>query len=244
MLVRLLLAALLGIATWAAPLNAYTEDFPPFNAPDAQGKPSGYAVELLALLMQEAQQDYQLELVPWARALSLAKHKPNSLVFTIARTPERDAFFYWIGPFASRTTALIRLRDSPLRVDSLADAKRYRIGVVNGDAGMEILLAQGFRPGSNLFVVDRRSDLIRLLRLDSIDFVVANPIILHPLARRADLGSDQFAIQLILKQQRDGYYFALNRQSEPALAQGLQAAFERLLARGALEPLKRKYQIE
>ncbi len=244
MFARLLFAALVCLTALAQPLKVYTEDFPPFNVLDEQGRPSGYAVELLAQLMQEAQQDYRLELVPWARALTLGKQMPNTLIFTIARTSEREAFFYWIGPFANRTTALMRLRDSPLRVGSLEEAKRYRIGAINGDAGMEMLRAQGFVHGKNLIVLDKRNDLIRLLQLRSIDFVVASPNIMHYVAKRAGLSPEQLSIQLILNKAPEGFYFALNRQSPPELAQRLQAALQRLDERGSLDALKRKYQIE
>lgn len=244
MFTRLLLAALLSLLAEAAGVRAYTEDFPPYNYADSQGRPAGYAVEVLGLLMNEAGVDYQLELLPWARALSLARQQPDHLIFTIARTPAREAHFFWIGPFARRSTALMRLRSTPHQVASLAEARAWRTGVINGDAGMEMLLAQGFVRGRNLVPVSQRNDLIRLLQARSIDFVVASPTIMQHVARRAGMAPDELVVQLQLGQAGDGFYFALNRQSDPALVRKLQQAFAQLQARHALEPLKRRYQIE
>ncbi|PHV12199.1 substrate-binding periplasmic protein [Chitinimonas sp. BJB300] len=244
MFARTLLAFLLCLAVHAGGLHAYTEDLPPFNMLNEQGEPSGYAVEVLSLLMREAHQEYKLELMPWARALSLTKQQPDTLVFTIARTPERENFFHWVGPYAPRVTALMRLNDSEARAPTLADARRFRVAALNGDVGMETLLAQGFVRGFNLIPVDKRNDLIKLLQLKSVDFVVGNPTMLRYVASRTEMAADQLVTELVISKRTDGYYFGLNRQSDPEMVQRLQSAFERLQTRNALEPLKRKYQIE
>ncbi|GLR14187.1 hypothetical protein GCM10007907_29770 [Chitinimonas prasina] len=244
MLARSLLLLLCGLMACAEPVRAYTEDFPPFNTLNEHGQPSGYAVELLVLLMKEAQQEYRLELVPWARALSNARQQPGSLIFTIARTPEREPHFHWIGPIAARSTAMMRLRDGHARASSLQEAKAYKVGVINGDAGMELLLSQGFVRGVNLIPLDKRNDLVRLLQLGSLDFIVASPTLIQYVASRAGLRPDQLEISLTLLRQPEGFYFALNKQSDPALLQRLQAAFERLQAREAVDQLKRKHAIE
>ncbi|MGQ5522900.1 substrate-binding periplasmic protein [Chitinimonas sp. PSY-7] len=244
MMVRALLAFLLCLAVHAGGVHAYTEDLPPFNLLNEHGEPSGYAVEVLSLLMKEANQEYKLELVPWARALSLAKQQPDTLVFTIARTPEREVYFHWIGPYASRVTSLLRLSSSEARASTLTEARRFRVAVLNGDVGMDMLLAQGFVRGFNLITVDKRNDLIKLLQLKSVDFVAGNPAMMRYVASRTELPVDQLVTELTMSKRTDGYYFALNRQSDPEIVQRLQSAFERLQSNNVLEPLKRKYQID
>jgi polar amino acid transport system substrate-binding protein len=132
-----LLLMLIGPAH-AEPLIAYTEDFPPFNYQDEAGKPAGFAVELLADVMKAASVDYRIEFVPWARALQSAKTQPNTLVFTTARTPDRERVFDWIGPFSARRTVLMGLH-SGTHVANLDAARSLRVGVINGDAGMEFI---------------------------------------------------------------------------------------------------------
>lgn len=222
---------------------AYTEDFPPYNYVDASGKPTGLAVELLAALMKEAGVDYRIEVLPWARALQTARYQPNSLLFTVARTPERESWFHWIGPIAKRRTVLMGLRGGP-QPATLDDVRKNRVGVVNGDAGMEFLQVHGFVAGVNLVPVSQRNDLVRLLYGGEIAFVVANPAMLRAVAGRAGKDTALIENRLILVESPTGFYFALNRQSSPQLRQRLTDAFERLRERGELAALHQHHDIE
>jgi len=227
----------------AETIAAYTEDLPPYNYTAAQGQPTGYSVELLALLMAAAHVDYHVELMPWARAVSEARHTPGALAFTMAKTPERAPNFLWIGPIARRNTAILGLTSHPLSLSSLDDARRFKIGALNGDVGMEMLLQHGFIAGRNLIVESRRNDLIRLLQNGSIDLIVGNAPAMRHVAARSGLAGGDLTIRLVLADEEDGYYFALNRNTAPDMVARLQHAWASLQGTEAVAALKRKYAV-
>ncbi|WP_412051939.1 substrate-binding periplasmic protein (plasmid) [Hoeflea sp. Naph1] len=88
------LCAALAMATTAiaSPLHLVTENYPPYNyAEDGQLK--GLSVELMHLVMADAGLEYDMELMPWARAIALAENKNGYCVFTTVHTEERDTRF-------------------------------------------------------------------------------------------------------------------------------------------------------
>lgn len=243
-LCALMLFACMAVACRAAEdIVAYTEDFPPYNFLDGEGRPAGFSVELLAVLMKEAGLGYRIELVPWARAVQSVRRTPDSLLFTTARTPEREGWFDWVGPFAARRTVLVGLHGGiqPANLDAV---RRQRVAVINGDAGMEFLLSNGFAIGLNVLPVSRRNDLPRFLFSGQADFVAANPAMLRAVAARAGFQAGLLEDRITLVEMPAGFYFALSKQTRPALRERIEAAFKRLRERGEIDALRRRYDIE
>ena len=67
-------------------LQIVTEQFPPFNY-RVNGVLKGASVEIIQALLVESKLDANISLYPWARAYEIAKHSPNVLIFSIAKTP-------------------------------------------------------------------------------------------------------------------------------------------------------------
>ena len=74
----------------AAPLTVVTEEFPPYSYAQG-GKLTGYSVEVVRAALGGAGLDYSMTIYPWARAYQIGRAQPNVLIFSIVRTPEREA---------------------------------------------------------------------------------------------------------------------------------------------------------
>lgn len=154
---------------YAQPLRIYTEFSPPLAYHEADGKPAGLAVELVGELLARLGQSGSIELVPWVRGLQFVDEAPAVFLFPMARTPEREQAYQWIGPIYLSHFALYSLADSPLRISSLEDAGRAAsIGVYRGDVREQILRNAGLtnlEPGLDELTIgrmlfSRRLDLI------------------------------------------------------------------------------------
>ncbi|WP_284614444.1 substrate-binding periplasmic protein [Aquabacterium humicola] len=168
---RLLLAgplALLGGAAAAqsaraAPLKVHlvAEAFPPLQYADAQGQPHGTAHDLAvaALALAGAQLPLEvaaLQFVPLQRALMMAASQPDTLVLSIARTPEREQRLRWIAPIAPYELWLYRLRSSeplPASFDALR-GHGLRFGAQLRSNFHEWLLRQGLGTAPDNSVID------------------------------------------------------------------------------------------
>ena len=84
--------------------------------------------------------DLQVEVVPWTRALLVAKNEPSIMAFSVARIPERERNYYWIGPVASNEEWLFKLKSrSDITIKSLDDVSHYLVGDVAGSASIPTL---------------------------------------------------------------------------------------------------------
>ncbi|MBU2280226.1 MAG: transporter substrate-binding domain-containing protein, partial [Gammaproteobacteria bacterium] len=81
-------------------LRVVLEVSPPHQTYE-NGKVAGLTTAVVEQMLQQAGLTPQYEVYPWARAFRLAAGTPNVMIYNIARTPEREAQFEWIGKVAS-----------------------------------------------------------------------------------------------------------------------------------------------
>lgn len=150
------------------------------------GQVAGPASEVVQATLQRAGfTGYTLSLYPWARAYDLALAEPNVLIFLIARTPEREARFQWVGELLRMDFHLYRLRDrAEVQVRQLDDARRWRIGVLRDDVRHQFLKAQGF---DRLVVAGQPAEIFQRLLAGQVDLVPLPEVDAAALCRQAGL---------------------------------------------------------
>lgn len=130
------------------PLVLATEDYPPFNMPgDKPGEVRGIATEIVRQLLLRSARPYQIKLYPWQRAINMAQTRPDTCVYSLSRTPEREAQYNWIGPLVQNNWVLFaRETDATASVLSkIEDSKDKRIGSYQGDAIVPWLQSRGYK---------------------------------------------------------------------------------------------------
>lgn len=150
------------------------------------GQVAGPASEVVQATLQRAGlTGYTLSLYPWARAYDLALAEPHVLIFLIARTPEREARFQWVGELLRMDFHLYRLRDrKDVQVRQLDEARRWRIGVLRDDVRHQFLKAQGFE---RLVVAGQPGEVLQRLLAGQIDLVPLPEVDAVALCRQAGL---------------------------------------------------------
>ncbi|MQA18826.1 transporter substrate-binding domain-containing protein [Rugamonas sp. FT103W] len=140
-------AVLLMITCFAArasePLVLYTEEYPPFNWTDrTTGSATGLSTDIVVELMRRADTLASVPmLMPWARAMALTSKNTNTCLFSMARTPERETSFAWIGPVGRNEWVMYARAEDHIRLTSLADARPYTVGTIIDDAMIPLLRA-------------------------------------------------------------------------------------------------------
>jgi polar amino acid transport system substrate-binding protein len=125
-------------------LTLTTEQFPPFIYRDPDGSYHGSTVEQVEAIMQKADIPFTMEIMPWARAITLAETQSMNCVFSAARTPEREAKFKWVTPLSVTRNFLVKLSQSTVSARTMEEAKRYSIGTHRQDYTETILRERGF----------------------------------------------------------------------------------------------------
>ncbi|WP_085298256.1 substrate-binding periplasmic protein [Cognaticolwellia mytili] len=142
----------IAIPASAQSLKLVTENYPPFNM-SKSGKASekkrseiiGIATDTVDAMFKKAGIDYTLALGNWKRHYDMALKKPGYGVFSTTRTDERDPLFKWVGPLVENNWVLFSMKGKEIKITSLEDAKKYKIGAYTGDAFTNFLIEQGFK---------------------------------------------------------------------------------------------------
>ena len=141
------LAALCQVAVaQATNLIIATEDYPPFNIKGNGERPiSGISTDIVRELMKRAGITIDITMYPWQRALSIAATDSDSCVYSTVRTAKREATYKWVGPLTSDDWALFAPSSSRIALNTLEDARNYKLGGYQGDAAGDFLVSHKFR---------------------------------------------------------------------------------------------------
>lgn len=248
----LLLCAALLVASpsHGLEITALTEALPPLNY-EADGKVTGFSSELLDLMAAETRITVRKMLLPWSRAYERTTREKDTLIYSLVRTPEREALFQWVGPISPRRILLYKLRDrSDIALKSLDDARAYRIGSTIESAATKNLMAQGFTvtnpqqpmgPGLDLGLHDQMN--LKKLLARRFDLLVSLDWAAEFNSLAEGMAPDELQPAWILDESAS-YWFGVNLQTDPELVRRLNAALQKIKHDGRYHQLRLKYQIK
>lgn len=157
----------LCLAAQAAPrprLYIGTDNAPPFVTPD-HGRIATIATEKVRRILERTGIDYEIENLPFKRALLLAQTRADVCIYSLTRIPERETMFKWVGPTQTSDWTLFGRAGRHYGLKTLEDARKYRIGAYFGDVRGDSLETQGFAVSK----VSERLSNPRKLLVDRID---------------------------------------------------------------------------
>lgn len=235
--------ALLGprlVAAEGGALLGITENLAPLNYLDDDG-PQGFSVELLRLMTAQAGIRLRLQVLPWPRAVQLAETSPHGVLFSLTRTPEREARFQWVGPIAQRRILLYRLASrTDLTMSQLDELGGARIGVVRDSAADRELQAAGLKPGLQLEQGLDDAANVRKLLAGRMDYVALLDWAAAWNLRQLRLPYG--TLQPVMEQDVSrAYWYGLRLDADPALVRRLQTALDALRQDGRYDKLRQRY---
>jgi len=217
-----------------------TENFPPYNMAKngknfAQDENiHGIAVDIVREIFKRADITYSLTLrFPWERIYKLALENPGYGVFVMARLPEREKLFKWVGPIGPDDWVMLAKADSQISLDSLEQARRFKIGAYKGDAIAETLAKQGLKP----IVALRDQDNAKKLVNGQIDLWATGDPAGRYLARQEGVSD----LKTVLRFNSAELYLALNKDVPDDVVARLQTALDALRKEGAVDAIMARY---
>jgi polar amino acid transport system substrate-binding protein len=200
-----------------------TEDYPPENYLE-QGVLKGYAVEILkAVWKRMGVPEMPIHVFPWARGYKMAQEEPNHMLFAMARTPERESLFKWVGPIYHADMMLFALKNKNFKIRNINDAKKFRIGVLRKDIGETILKEAGFS-GDSLSSVNTLSQLIQMLETGHIEMICTTEASMKRVLFKDKLLSVKYKPVFLVEE--INVFYAFNRSTDDAVITKFQKALE------------------
>ena len=222
------------------PLAVYTGEWVPYNYQEGR-EIKGLSTEILRAMCAEAKLECGINYLPWVRSYKTVQNTRNALLYTVARKPEREHEFLWIGPILPRATYVYARSSLDHLPTNAQELSSLRVGVVRGEASITDLERAGVSSQA-IVVLPVNVDALRMMARGMIDAMVDTEIGMSWNLRNAGLAPGQVKRVMPLIDV-GAYYFALNIDSDPVLAQRLQGAVDRLQRNGRINAIVRAFLV-
>lgn len=231
----------LGAADSVPQFTIYTEDYKPYNF-EKDGKTQGIAVEILTQMLEKIgsiQTLADIKLVPWARGYNAVQNNKKTILFSTSRTEEREDLFKWVCPIKTHTEELWALKSKNIKLDTLKDAGKYRIGTLRDDVGEQLVVSRCGVPVDKLQRANKYEFNIKKLMVDRIDLFPMNHDSLTILSRDLGIDTDKFESVFVLDTSH--LCFAFSKDTSDDVIAKFQKALDELIEAGAPQQLTKKY---
>ena len=202
-----------------------TEELPPYNF-SRQGKVVGASTDILLQILAKnnVRADRKsIQLLPWPRAYQMALATPGAILYSTARTDERENLFQWVGPITNITMGLIALKERNIQIDTLQDLRKYTIGTIRDGAPDQLLLKAGI-PESHLDRIASPESNIKKLLAGRIDLMGFSVLSARFVMQRMGINPDLF--EAVYTLQERPLYFAFHKDSSRELIHSLNATLK------------------
>lgn len=217
-------------------LSILTEESPPFSFTQ-KGKLTGFATQVVQEISLRLGITDNIEVVPWARGYKRLCTEPNIVLFSTARTPERDSLFYWVGPIYSFRLGFYARKADARHIGSLEAAKQVgSIATYRADYREQILESLGF---TNLDSSNSLQSCVRKLMSGRVDLWFSDNIGAPKVASEA--GIDPEEIEEIFTYKQNSSYIAFSKQTPLAVVQQWQKTLDEMKADGTFRWLAHRW---
>ncbi len=202
-----------------------TEEFPPLNYKE-DDELKGVAVDLLDAVFTRLNVGLtraDIRLVPWPEAYQAGLTNTTTVVFSMARVPEREELFRWAGPFVKGDIVLFGPRSRNITIATAADLKNYRIGAIANTSSIPLLLAQGVDE-EQLVLGESATALIEQLERGELDLWSTGELSGRYLIKKHATHPDDF--ESVYTLHTNEYYYAFSRDTPDTLITAFQQALE------------------
>lgn len=210
-------------------LDIYTEPSPPYHYLDSENRVVGSATHLVDALVTQAGVTANTQVLPWARAYRHAMRNPNALIYSLAKTPQRESQFHWLTVVSEFRLGFVSLSArEDITINDWNDLARYSVVVQREDIGYHWLKSQGYQEGADFIVC---ADIVcswERLSQGKVDLIIEDPSLLGNEAAKFKLYPQSVKmIKLIPELSVDGY-LAANKNIDPEILAKLQQAVRQL----------------
>lgn len=238
--VTLLLSVILMslLPAYGESITIVTEEFPPYSYSD-NGKITGIGTETVFAVLNDLKIKPEIKIYPWARAYKMALSQKNVLIFTISRTQQRENLFKWVGPVAPSSVALFSLQKrDDMTINSLNDAKKYKIGAVREDARTQYLLSKDF---TRIDQVTNDTQNLKKLLANRIDLWLVDELTAYYMIKENGYANKIFK-KVYGFQISSGAYMAFSKSTSDELVETFRKSLENIKIDGTYAKIVEKYK--
>lgn len=224
-------------------LSIFTTTYQPYNYQDDAGKPEGYSVQIINALIARLEEqgiDSNLEFLPWARTYHMARTQKNALIFSIARTEEREELFHWVGRLLPMPIYLIKHKSrTDIKVNNEVNSKKWFVEGVIGGATTPCLEKLGYQVHTSPLEMSKQLEMMEKGRLDllNVDFPS-----FEVRAQNAGINAADFEPVLFLDECSFDLYVALSKNSDEKVLKAVTDAWQAIEKAGLVNQVRDAFE--
>lgn len=222
----------------AEPLIIYTENYPPLNYLNENGELVGLATKNVRQVLDKTDLEYQFRVVPWHRAYVRAKQSRNALIFTIIRTPKREADFDWLFPLAGSDFHVYARTDENREVTpETIKAGVFTGACVKDDLSCELFETIGMPKQNIRQVAGKVAGDFLMVKAGRADLYISETRV--NAALRANEGNVLGLTKPVMPiEVGSGFYLASGLNVPAEVRQRIRVAYQQLVMEGLYEPME------
>ncbi|WP_080760198.1 substrate-binding periplasmic protein [Pseudoalteromonas luteoviolacea] len=219
------------------------EDLPPYHYLNAHGQPDGVLVDIAKALKAHSGLEAKFDILPMARAHYELQTKSDVVMLAWLKTPSRALNYQFLGSMCQSSASLIGLKTNSASLESLEQAKKYRVSTIRGYYSEYYLKEAGFSEEHDLVLASHYKSMWHMLYRGRTDFILTNT---RTLQRELDeLGLDPALLEnkLTLHDFPSELHLAANLQFSKAQAKKLRESLAAIKTSGRYDEIVRKWQL-
>ncbi|MBU2924984.1 transporter substrate-binding domain-containing protein [Colwellia sp. 4_MG-2023] len=225
-----------SLSAQEAILEVYTEDAYPLQY-EEDGKIVGPATALIEKVLKEANINYEIIIQPWARVYNTALLQPNVLIYSLARTKEREDLFSWLGPIQKVNYALYGFEGIKLTAtDSFETINNFSLAVGRNSAFHHYLANKNL---TNIHLINNSEQSVRMLLANRVDLVTGSDLYFYEACQKQNLDCSQIKPIFPLKDLEVTLYLAASKKTDIEIIKRIQVAFDKIKSQAMSDPLLR-----
>ena len=226
------------------PLIFLAEELPPYHFLDSEGHASGALVDVVQVVLMQAKLPGKIEIQPFARAYQATKTQNNTFMFSMLKTPNREATFQWVGQTYKSLAVLIGLKNrQDIKLRSLESAKPYIVGTIRGYHSAHFLQENGFTEKENLSLSVTSKHLWAMLFNKRIDLVLTNYMALDRDIKKSGFDANDITPYLSLTNFPSELYISTGLTTSNETIERLASALEAIKKSGVYQQILTKYDL-
>jgi len=223
-------------------LYFYTEHRPPFQFVE-NNEISGFSTEIIKAALGQTPYIYDIKIYPWSNSYNIVQKKQNACIYVIARTPAREKLFQWTIPLISTELMFVGLKSNKnIQLNSIEDAKNYRIAVLKDDVTHQLLIKHGFDENKNMYVYKNSTSVFKLLSTRSnIDLILTDQITIQNNEKYYQLDPSQYKSFFKLTKNPLEFSIACSKQTDPEVVNNLSLSIKLIKDNGTYQKIIDKW---
>ncbi|MDX1737265.1 MAG: ABC transporter substrate-binding protein [Alphaproteobacteria bacterium] len=229
-------------------LKAVTSIFAPLQMKQGD-RLKGYTVEIVQEVFKEMRASgldihTSIRSLPWKRAMRQAESEPNTIFFSLSRTPQREEKFEWLAEISPYQVYLFKLKSNKLpEVTSLLDIKKLDIKVAVQIASnmVPVLENSGFIEGQDYITYQHYTNGIPMLFHGRFDLMPLTGFVARTNTCKLGLNGDEIEPYLPVDAISKPLWVVMSKGSSPVLIEAFKNHFIHLQETGFVKATQERY---